>query len=150
MARMHSRAKGQSGSHPPLEVTKPTWTRLSEKEIELLVAKLAKEGRTASEIGTILRDSYGIPNVKLLTGKQISEILKDKNLAPELPEDLNALIKRSVILRKHLETNKQDMGAKRGLQLTESKIKRLSFYYKEIGKLDPLWKYDPANIKLYT
>jgi len=146
---MHSRNKGNSGSHPPLNAAKPTWVRHSEKEVELLVAKLAKEGKTASEIGLLLRDSYGVPSVKLVAGKTIRQILEEKNLAGELPEDLNALIRRSVILRKHLSTNKQDMGAKRGLQLTESKIKRLAKYYKQIGRLDPLWKYDPANIKLY-
>lgn len=150
MARMHSRKRGTSQSHRPLNQQVPTWTRLSEKELEMLIAKLAKEGKSASEIGLILRDSYGVPSVKLILGKKIQQILDEKKLLPELPEDLMALIRRSVLLRKHLETNKQDMGAKRGLLLIESKIKRLSKYYKEAKKLEPTWKYDPTKIRIYT
>ncbi|OYT32386.1 30S ribosomal protein S15 [Candidatus Woesearchaeota archaeon ex4484_78] len=150
MARMHSRKKGKAKSHKPLQKTKPTWIRYTAKEIELLIGKLAKEGKNASEIGLILRDSYGIPDVKLLTNKKITKILKEKNLAPELPEDLKALIKKAILVRKHLELNKHDKTAKRGVQLTESKIKRLVKYYKESGKLPEEWKYDPASVKIYA
>jgi len=150
MARMHARKKGKSGSHPPLEAQKPTWVRYKGNEIELLIGKLAKEGHSSSEIGTILRDSYGIPNVKMLAGKTIAKILADKKLAPELPEDLLSLIRRALAIRKHMESNKQDMTAKRGLQRTESKIKRLVKYYKESKKLAPDWKYDPVAAKIYA
>ena len=51
MARMHSRKKGQSGSKKPLKKEKPTWIRYKPAEIELLIVKLAKEGKTSSEIG---------------------------------------------------------------------------------------------------
>jgi small subunit ribosomal protein S15 len=57
-------------------------------------------------------------------------------------------MRKAVLIRKHLEENKQDMPGKRGLQLTESKINRLAKYYKETGKLDTAWKYDPERIKL--
>jgi len=150
MAKMHSRGRGTSGSKKPLKPTVPTWIRYKPKEIELLIGKLAKEGKTASEIGIILRDSYGIPSIKLLTGKRLQEILSEKKLSPKIPEDLIALMKRSVLIRKHIETSKQDMTALRGLQLTESKIKRLAKYYKRIGKLVPEWKYDPSAVKIYT
>ena len=49
------------------------------KEAELLIAKLAKEGKNASEIGIILRDTYGIPDPKLLFNKKLSKILKEKS-----------------------------------------------------------------------
>jgi len=150
MARMHSRRKGSAGSKKPLKPAKPIWVRYKPKEIELLVGKLAKEGKAASEVGVILRDSYGIPSVKLLAGKRIQAILGDKKLLSELPEDLMALMKRSVLIRKHMEHNKQDMTAKRGIQLTESKIKRLSKYYKKINKIPTDWKYDPKSVKIYT
>ena len=91
MARMHSRKKGKSGSKRPLVTKAPSWARHSEKEVELLVAKLSKEKHTVSQIGMILRDTYGIPSVKLATEKSISEILKEKQLLPELPEELMAL-----------------------------------------------------------
>ena len=150
MAKMHSRGRGNSGSKKILKPTKPTWVRYKPKEIELLVGKLAKEGKTSSEIGIILRDSYGIPSIKLITGKRLQEVLEEKKLGPKLPEDLLALMKRSVLIRKHLENFRQDMTAVRGLQLTESKIKRLVKYYKRIDKLVPDWKYDPSAVKLYT
>ncbi len=150
MAKMHSRGRGNSGSKKPLKPAKPTWIRYKPKEIELLVGKLAKEGKTASEIGIILRDSYGIPSVKSLMGKRIQEVLEEKKLMPKLPDDLMALMRKSVLIRKHIENFKQDMTALRGLQLTESKIKRLVKYYKRIERLSPDWKYDPKAVKIYT
>jgi len=150
MARMHARKKGKSRSHPPLELQKPTWVRYKGNEIELLIGKLAKEGHSSSEIGTILRDSYGVPNVKLLTGKSIAKIRAEQKLTTELPEDLLSLIRRALAIRKHMEPNKQDMTAKRGLQRTESKIKRLAKYYKESKKLPLDWKYDPERAKIYA
>jgi len=150
MAKMHSRGRGNSRSNKPLKAQVPTWVRLSAKEVEMLIGKLSKEGKTASQIGITLRDSYGIPSVKLLCGKRIQQILADKKLLAELPEDLLALMKRSVHLRKHLETNKHDMPSLRGLQLTESKIKRLAKFYKENKRLAPTWKYDPEAAKMYA
>jgi small subunit ribosomal protein S15 len=150
MARMHSRKKGQAGSKKPLKKEKPTWIRYKPKEIELLIVKLAKEGKTSSEIGIVLRDVYGIPDVKLIMEKPLTKILAEKNLLKELPEDLIALMKRAVFINKHLERNHHDMTAKRGLQLTESKIKRLIKYYKKTGNIPVDWKYDPSKLKMYT
>lgn len=150
MAKMHSRKRGNAKSNKPLTAQAPTWIRYQTKELEMIIGKLAKEGKTASEIGLILRDSYGIPSTKLILGKRIQQLLSEKKLLPELPEDLMALMRKSVMLRKHLETHKQDQTVKRGLLLTESKIKRLVKYYKEVKKIDPLWKYDPSSIKIYT
>lgn len=148
MARMHSRKKGKAGSKKPLTKKKPSWERYKEKEIELLIAKLAKEGKTTSQIGMHLRDTYGIPQVKTLSGKSITAILKEKKLTPQLPEDLMSLIKKNIIEKKHIETNKHDQTAKRGLNLTESKIKRLVKYYKRSGRLEESWQYDPEKIRL--
>jgi len=148
MARMHSRKKGKSGSTKPIAKAVPSWVRYKAKEVELLIVKLAKEGKTSSEIGIILRDSYGIPDVKTLTKKSVTKILEEKKLGAELPEDLMAVIRKNVLVRKHLENNKQDKTAKRGLQIADSKIKRLVDYYKNTGRLDKSWKYDPEKLKL--
>lgn len=150
MARMHSRKKGKAGSTKPATPTKPTWATRKAKEIEMLVVKYAKEGVSPSKIGLFLRDEYGIPSVKLLTGKAIKQILQEKKLLPELPEDLMALMRKAVLIRKHLEENKKDTPGKRGLQLTESKLRRLAKYYKKTGDLPQEWKYDPERIKLYV
>ena len=58
------------------------------------------------------------------------------------------LIKRRINLTTHRESNKQDMTAKRGFQLTESKINRLVKYYKSTGKLPADWKFDRSKAKL--
>ena len=141
MAKMHSRGRGTAHSNKPLNPAKPTWIRYKPKEIELLIGKLSKEGKTASEIGMILRDSYGVPNVKLLTERRLQQILGEKKLLPELPEDMMALMKKAVIVKKHMDANKQDMTAKRGLQLTKAKIIRLAKYYKGKKIIPKDWKY---------
>lgn len=150
MARMHSRAKGVSGSTKPIKKVVPGWLKYSAKEAELLVVKYAKEEKKPSQIGTFLRDQYGIPSIKVVTGKSVTQILEEKNVKQELPEDFLALIKKSVMIRKHLESNKKDMPAKRGLQLTDSKIRRLAKYYKSKGILEAKWRYNADQFKMYA
>jgi len=67
-----------------------------------------------------------------------------------MPEDLMALLRKVLAIQNHLQENKKDMPAKRGLQLTESKILRLVKYYKKTGKVDSAWKYHPKQIKMYV
>ena len=148
MARMHSKKKGKSGSTKPVRKVSPSWLKYKPFEVEKLVEKLAKEGESSAKIGIILRDSYGIPSVKSITNKKINKILKENNLLPKIPEDLKNLMKRTLTLIKHLEKNKKDEVAKRGLQLTESKIRRLVKYYKKNKLLSKDWKYSRDKINL--
>lgn len=148
MARMYSRKHGKSGSTKPVKKTIPAWIRYKAKEVEMLVVKLAKAGHSPSMIGTMLKDSYGIPDTRTITKKRITEILKDRELLSAIPEDLMALIKKSIAVRKHMESHRQDKGALRGYQLTESKVRRLIGYYKKAKKLPVDWKYDPNRIAL--
>ncbi|MBI2139582.1 30S ribosomal protein S15 [Candidatus Woesearchaeota archaeon] len=141
MARMHSRKRGKAGSHKPASQNLPSWVRYSSKEVEILITKLAKEGNTAAKIGLILRDTYGVPKESLITKKSISEILKEKSLLSEIPEDLKSLIRKSITIQKHLAANRKDGTAKRGILLTESKIRRMLKYYKRTGALPSEWKY---------
>lgn len=150
MARMHSRRKGKSGSKRPEENKKQTWQRYSAKEVESLVVKVAKTDKKPSQIGMILRDSYGIPDVKTITSKKISQILSENKVKQELPENLIYLIKKYIKVAEHFEANKQDMTAKRGLQLTESKINRIVKYYKANKKIPKEWKFDREKAKLLT
>ena len=120
------------------------------KEIEVLIVKLAKQGMSSSQIGLILRDTYGVPSTKTIVGKKIDLILKEKGVKKELPEDLFNIIKKSIQIRKHMAENKQDMTALHGLQIANSKIQKLVKYYK-IKKTLPLeWKYDAKSIRLYV
>merc|ERR1712224_299071 len=60
-----------------------------------------------------------------------------QGLAPALPEDLYCLIKKAVAVRKHLEKNRKDKDSKFRLILIESRIHRLSRYYKLAKALAP-------------
>ena len=77
MARMHARRKGTSGSNRPLVTEKPEWVQLTSGEVELKVLELRRYGLSTARIGTILRDQYAIPSVKLVTGKSILKILQE-------------------------------------------------------------------------
>ena len=145
MARMHSRRKGKSGSKRPPRPTLPDWCNRSPEEVEDIIIRMSKEGNSASMIGIVLRDSYGVPLTRLVTGKRISDILAERDLKPQIPEDLLNLIKKAVNLRRHMEENPKDLSSKRGLTLVESKVRRLGKYYKKKGVLEPKWKYDYKN-----
>ena len=124
MATRYGGGHGKSGSKKPYGKTSYSWLGYKSKEVELLIVRMAKEGKSPSQIGLILRDSYGIPDARVVIKKRISEFLQSKKLLSELPEDMLSLIKRSVALSKHMALNKQDMTAKRGLELTQSKIRK--------------------------
>jgi small subunit ribosomal protein S15 len=150
MARKYSGAKGKAGSKKPIKKVVPAWVRYGAKEVEMLIVKLAKEGQSPSQVGLHLRDVYGIPDVKTLCKKSITQILTEKKALGQIPEDLQALIRKLILIKKHLEENKIDEVAKRGLHITESKIQRLSKYYKSTGRLPAEWKYDVSKAKLYV
>ena len=150
MARMHSRKRGKHGSKKPAKKSAPSWILYDAKKTELLIAKLAKEGRTNSQIGVILRDVYGIPSASALCGKSVSAIIKEKNLVPEVPEDLSALFRKYASIKKHLDTNKHDETAARGLHLAESKINRLVKYYKRVGRIPNTWKFEADRMGFFA
>lgn len=141
MARHYSRRKGKSGSKKPLNIDNSQWVNKDVKAVKEKMIELAKSGKNASQIGIILRDSYAVPDVKALTGKSVNEILKDGGIQKEVPDDLLALIRRDIALAKHIQTSKYDMTAKRGQQLTLSKINRLVTYYKAKKVLPSNWVY---------
>ncbi|MFB6243299.1 MAG: 30S ribosomal protein S15 [Halobaculum sp.] len=134
MARMHTRRRGSSGSDNPAADDPPEWSDVDAEEIEQRVVELAQQGHDPSQIGLKLRDEgvkgTPIPDVKLATGKKVTEILDEHDASPELPEDLRSLMERAVRLREHMEANPQDTQNKRALQNTESKIRRLVDYYR--------------------
>ncbi|MFW9973713.1 MAG: 30S ribosomal protein S15 [Candidatus Thorarchaeota archaeon] len=145
MARMHTRRKGESGSKRPSTLRVPEWIE-KEKDaqwVETKVIELAKAGNTPSTIGQTLRDQYGIPLVRVITGKRILDILRENDLERRVPEDLRNMIAKAATLRRHMEENKTDYVTKRGLQLVESKIHRLSKYYRKKRVLPADWRYSP-------
>lgn len=127
---------------------KPEWIEYSNEEIEELILKLRKEGNSTSMIGIILRDQYGIPDVKVVTGKKITKILEDHGQELEYPEDLMNLIRKAVNIRDHLNENPKDLHTRRGLRIIESKIRRLVKYYVREGVLPEGWRYEPRSAAL--
>lgn len=148
MARIYSRKGGKHGSKKPAMRKAKRWSKLKKKEIEELILKLANERKTSANIGLILRDKYGVPDVKAITGKSIGQIMRENKVYPDLPEDMMSLLRKAVLLHEHLERHKSDKHSKRGLQNLESKIRRLGKYYVRKGKLSKGWKYSYEETKL--
>ena len=148
MARMHARRKGKSCSKRPLITENPAWVTLSATEIEDIIVKMAKDSNGSAKIGLVLRDQYGVPDVKLATGKTITAIMKEKGVAPALPEDLANLMRRAIDLNVHLKENRGDISNRRGLMLIEAKIRRLERYYKANNVLPADWKYSLNTAEL--
>lgn len=148
MARMHARRKGKSGSTRPMRKEHPDWSSLNPREIEARVLDLGKTGRSASQIGMTLRDQYAVPDVQVATGKRINKILTQHKMGSEIPDDLRNLVKTALKIQKHLDINRKDLKNKRNLQLTESKIRRLTKYYQAEGRLSKDWKYSIEQAKL--
>ncbi|KAF7121712.1 hypothetical protein CNMCM5793_009264 [Aspergillus hiratsukae] len=169
MGRMHSKGKGISASAIPYSRSAPAWLKTTPDQVVDQICKLARKGATPSQIGVVLRDSHGVAQVKVVTDPPYLEVKwyditvnhhsnrtsldedvkagdQDKDcLAPELPEDLYFLIKKAVAVRKHLERNRKDKDSKFRLILIESRIHRLSRYYKSVGVLPPTWRYESAT-----
>ncbi len=148
MARMHSKGKGNSGSNRP-HLSKPSdWSNSDKKEVEEIINRLSGEGLSSAEIGTALRDKHGVPDAKLVTGERISQTIARSGNSPKYPEDLMSLMRRALRLIDHLSQNGKDIHNRRQLELCESKIRRLSKYYKENKRLGPEWTYKRDQLRL--
>jgi small subunit ribosomal protein S15 len=148
MARVHARRRGTSRSNRPPRDEAPEWQPLEKQEIVDTIVRLAKEGKTGAYIGIVLRDQYGVPNVKLATGKSMAELLTENQVAPQLPEDLQNLMKRAVQLKGHLAIHRRDLHNARGLALIEARIRRLADYYRSTGRLPAEWRYNAQTAQL--
>ena len=148
MARMHSPGRGKSGSTKPLVDKAPEWSNTDAKEVTELILSLAAEGHTPTTIGTILRDQHAVPDGRLVLGKRLGQVLAENEITPKYPEDMMSLMRRALRLIDHLESNRKDRHNSRQLELTESKIRRLSRYYKGRGQLDTEWTYKRDELRL--
>ena len=119
------------------------WLIYDKDEVEKIVQKLSKEGKSSSEIGITLRDQYGVPDVRYF-GMRVTKMVPKK----EIPEDLYNLMKKVVNVHKHMAQNKKDSKGKHGLLNLESKIRRLGKYYVRTGKLPRGWRYSIDEARL--
>jgi small subunit ribosomal protein S15 len=148
VGRLHSHRHGKSHSTRPITPSTPTWVKQSPAEIEELIVKYSKDGLTPSKIGVKLRDQYAIPNTRQIVKKSVTEILEQKGVKTEMPEDLNNLVNKALGLQRHLKENRSDKRNVRSLELLEAKVHRLSSYYKKIGKIPKTWKYKAVIAQL--
>ena len=147
MARTHAHTHGKSHSVRPTSKNAPTWT-IDGQEIVKKIVDFGKDGVPASEIGLRLRDEFAVPLVKPIIGKTISQILEENNIKRAMPEDLERLVRKALGLQKHLSVHNSDKRNVRSLELIESKIHRLSRYYKREGMVARDWKYKSVIAKL--
>ena len=148
MARMHARRRGISRSVRPYRTEAPEWSNRDKDTIIKQIVDLRRQGTSTAEIGLIMRDKYGVPSIKLATGKRVNQILRENDLASNIPEDLRNLIEKALGMRKHLSENKRDVHNKRQLMLTESKVRRLVKYYVKSKKLPAGWVYKPDTAEI--
>ncbi len=141
MARIHVHTHGKSHSTRPTSKGPVLWLGQNRDQISTLIVELAKEGLSPSEIGIRLRDVHGIPLVKPILGKGVASVLSENNMKSDMPEDLDKLVRKALGLQKHLRVHNSDHRNVRSLELIESKIHRLSKYYKRKGKIPQNWKY---------
>jgi len=148
VGRLHSHRHGKSHSIRPVTPSAPTWVKQNPGEIEDLVVKYAKEGLRPSEIGIKLRDQHSIPLTRQIVKKTVTEILEQKGVKTDMPEDLNNLVTKALGLQKHLKEHGSDRRNVRSLELLEAKVHRLSSYYKKIGRIPKTWKYKAVIAQL--
>jgi small subunit ribosomal protein S15 len=146
---MHTRRRGSSSSDKPVADDPPEWSDVDPEAVEERIVELADQGQEPSQIGMTLRDEgvqgTPVPDVKLVTGKKVTEILEEQDARPDVPEDLRNLMEQAVRLHEHVEENGQDHQNRRALQNTEAKIRRLADYYRgdELDE-DFTYTYDKA------
>tara|TARA_B100001996_G_scaffold92943_1_gene69353 strand:+ start:3811 stop:4266 length:456 start_codon:yes stop_codon:yes gene_type:complete len=148
MGRMHASGRGSSGSTRPFIDTAPEWSNTDKSAIEELILELAGKGHTTAEIGLILRDQHAVPNVRLVLGERVGQVLARNEISPSIPEDLMNLMRKALRMLDHLNANHKDLHNRRQLELIESRIRRLSRYLKETGALDSEWSYKRDQLRL--
>jgi len=137
------KARGRSHSIRPVSKRPPIWCRYQPEEVEAIAVKLTKDGNNPNQIGAILRDQYGIPLVKYVTGRSITKIQKESGVAQPIPIDFDFLLKKAARMHNYFETNPKGVHEKRSLQIVEATIRKLGKYYIRKGVLPKDWKYKP-------
>lgn len=123
--------------------------QLNPEEVKQIILDLWKKGYTKSDIGRILKEKYGIYDVRSVLGKKLSKVLEELGVKEDIPEDLLSLFRKAFRIMKHLEQNKHDSYARKALQRVESRIKILIRYYIRKKKLPPNFRYSEEVVRIY-
>jgi len=107
------------------KLEKPVWLKYTSEEVKAIILKLANKGLTAEKIGLILRDQYGIPDVKIY-GLKVKRVIEEKTPFQE-PTITNLRLKLDKVIN-HYKKNKQDKKAERSLIITKAKLKKREDY----------------------
>jgi small subunit ribosomal protein S15 len=146
---MYKSRRGQSGSSRPHVSEAPSWSNTDKDAIQSLILEMGKSGMSSAEIGTVLRDKHAVPNVRLVLGKRIGQVLAENDMGGSYPEDMMNLMRQAVGIINHLGSgNHKDIHNKRALEITESKIRKLANYYKGEGRLPSEWRYKRDELRL--
>lgn len=70
--------KGIARRSLPYKRSAPSWVKQSASDCVKEICAMAKKGFTPSQIGVVLRDSHGIPQVKMVAGNKIVRILRSQ------------------------------------------------------------------------
>ena len=104
---------------------------------------------STAEIGTVLRDKHAVPNVRLVLGKRIGQVLAENDMSSAYPEDMMNLMRQAVGIINHLGSgNHKDIHNKRALEITAAKIRRLASYYIGEKRLPSDWRYKRDELRL--
>ena len=127
----------------------PSWFKLKPEDLQKQVGKLA-EKYDALVVVVTLKDGFGVPQVRLVTGIKFLRILKKEGFAPSIPEVLYFFVKRAKSIQKHLGKNRNDKISKFRLILVESCIHRCARYCRRVKFLPASWKYMSATASIGT
>lgn len=147
---MHTGGHGKAKSRKPqVEIGKmPEDITITKAQIEEIIVDYAKQNMPQAMIGQMLKEKHGVKYVKQAFGVRLGEILAKKGVKNDYPQDFLDLIKKAVLMRSHLAKNHRDVYNTTRLKRVESKIWRLTKYYKRVGVIPEDWKYDPAKAAL--
>lgn len=146
MARLHTRRQGKSKSRKAIGSNANA--DVDREAVENAIIAYSKQDMKPALIGEKLKKDMQVKDLRQLLDKRLTEYLEEKGLKTDIPYDLLDLMAKAVSMRKHLAANNGDVHNKTRLQRVESKIWRLSKYYKNTGKLPVDWRYDPAQAEL--
>jgi small subunit ribosomal protein S15 len=150
MAKMHTGGHGKAKSRKPdVEMGKiPEELQLTRDEIKEFIVGYAKQKVPQALIGQRLKEEHNVKYIRQVFGKRLGSILEEEGLASPIPSDLFDLLRKAVRMREHIAKNHNDVYGKTRLARIESKIWRLTKYYKREGLLPSDWKYEPEKAAL--
>lgn len=108
---------------------KPLWLKHTPQQVKEIIIKLAAQNVPEEKIGLVLRDTYGIPKVKLL-GLKIGRTINQET-GKKVNSTLFNMEKKVAHLKKHFEKNKQDKHSRQSLIKKASKLSKLKKHYEK-------------------